>query len=78
MGRVPTWRETGGMKHAIDNSWDQAKHLGDELFDLQRKQLDAKTSEVFVHMTTRERMDYVRRQNRISEIFRLLAYQRAA
>jgi hypothetical protein len=66
------------MKYAIDNSWDQAKQLGDELFDLQRKQLDAKTGELFVHMNTRERMDYVRRQNRISEIFRLLAHQTAA
>jgi len=66
------------MKHAIDNSWDRAKRLGDELFDLQKRQLDAKAGEVFVHMNTRERMDYVRRQNRISEIFRLLAHQKAA
>jgi hypothetical protein len=66
------------MKYAIDNSWDQAKQLGDELFNLQKKQLDAKTGELFVRMNTRERIDYVRRQNRISEIFRLLAHQTAA
>jgi hypothetical protein len=66
------------MKHAVDNSWDRAKQLGDELFDLQKQQLDAKEGEVFVHLNTRERMEYVRRQNRISEIFGLLARQRAA
>jgi len=66
------------MKQAIDNSWDRAKQLGDELFDLQKRQLDAKAGEVFVLMNTRERIDYVRRQNRISEIFMLLAHQKAA
>jgi hypothetical protein len=66
------------MKHAIDNSWDQAKRLGNELFDLQKQQLAAKDGEVFVRMNMRERIDYVRRQARISEIFRLLAYQTAA
>jgi hypothetical protein len=66
------------MKHAIDNSWDQAKRLGDELFDLQKQQLAAKDGEVFVRMNTHERIDYVRRQARISELFRLLAYQTAA
>jgi len=66
------------MIHAIDNSWDCAKRLGDELFDLQKQQLDAKTDDVFAPMSTQERIDYVQRQTRISEIFRLLAYQRAA
>jgi len=66
------------MIHAIDNSWDRAKRLGDELFDLQKRQLDAKADEVFAPLNTQERIDYVRRQTRISEIFRLLANQKAA
>jgi|HubBroStandDraft_6_1064221.scaffolds.fasta_scaffold124808_2 hypothetical protein len=66
------------MKLAIDNSWDRAKRLGDELFDLQKQQLDAKESEVYLRMNTQQRIEFVRRQARISEIYRLLAYQCAA
>ena len=66
------------MIHAIDNSWGQAKALGDELFDLQKQQLAAKNGEVYVLMSAQERIDFVRRQERISELFRLLAHQTAA
>jgi hypothetical protein len=66
------------MKHDTDNSWDRAKRLGAELFQLQRQQLEAKEGEVFVDMNMQERIDYVRRQTRISEIFMLLSHQRAA
>lgn len=67
-----------GMIHAIDNSWDQAKALGDELFDLQKQQLAAKNGEVYVLMSAQERIDFVLRQERISELFMLLAHQTAA
>jgi hypothetical protein len=70
--------DTTVMIHAIDNSWDRAKRLGDELFDLQKQQLDAKEGEVFAPLDNYERIEYVRRQARISEIFRLLAYQQVA
>jgi hypothetical protein len=66
------------MNHAIDNSLNQAKVLGDELFNLQKQQLDAKDGEVYVLMSAQERIDFVRRQERISEIFMLLAHQTAA
>jgi hypothetical protein len=66
------------MIHAIDNSWDQAKALGDELFDLQKQQLAAKNGEVYVLMSAQERIDFVLRQERISELFMLLAHQTAA
>jgi hypothetical protein len=66
------------MIHAIDNSWSQAKALGDELFDLQKQQLAAKNGEVYVLMSAQERIDFVRRQERISELFMLLAHQTAA
>jgi hypothetical protein len=66
------------MIHGIYNSWDQAKALGDELFDLQKQQLVAKNGEVYVLMSVQERIDFVRRQERISELFMLLAHQTAA
>jgi hypothetical protein len=66
------------MIHAIDNSWDQARVLGDELFNLQKQQLAANNREVYVLMSTQERIDFVRRQERISELFMLLAHQTAA
>jgi hypothetical protein len=66
------------MIHAIDNSWSQAKALGDELFDLQKQQLAARNGEVYVLMSAQERIDFVRRQERISELFMLLAHQTAA
>jgi hypothetical protein len=66
------------MIHAIDNSWNQAKVLGDELFDLQKQQLDAKDGEVYLLTSAQERIDFVRRQERISEIFMLLSRQTAA
>jgi hypothetical protein len=67
-----------GMIHAIDNSWDQAKALGGELFDLQKQQLAARNGEVYVLMSAQERIDFVLRQERISELFMLLAHQTAA
>ena len=66
------------MIHAIDNTWDQARVLGDELFNLQKQQLAASNREVYVLMSTQERIDFVRRQERISELFMLLAHQTAA
>jgi hypothetical protein len=66
------------MIHAINNTWDQAKVLGDELFDLQKQQLAARSGQVYVPMSAQERIDFVRRQERISELFMLLAHQTAA
>jgi hypothetical protein len=66
------------MIHVTDKSRSQAKELGDELFDLQKRQRNARDGEVYVLMTAQERIDFVRRQERISEIFMLLAHQTAA
>lgn len=70
--------DTPDVKTALDNSWDKAKRLGEELFELQKQQLNAKENEACPRVNIQQRIYYVRRQARMSEIYRLLAYRSAA